>query len=95
MDAQGNLYGTTGSAVYEIAAGNHDLSTISPNFPDDLNSSLAIDGQGNLYGTNTAGQIFELSPAAASVPEPATLIGLAQGVGLLGLGVYARSRRRA
>ena len=66
MDANGNLYGTTGNGgadqggtVFEIIKGTGTITTLATfNFFSQGNSSKApvtLDAQGNLYGTTYAG----------------------------------------
>ena len=83
MDGQGNLYGTTSQGgayrsgtVFEIAAGSNAITTLASfNGSDgfDPNSSLVIDGQGNLYGTTESsgaqgtGTVFEIAAGSGTV----------------------------
>ena len=68
-DASGNLYGSTedgppgGGTIFEIAAGTHTLSTLSP---ETLGVPSATDAVGNVYGSVADGvssdySVFEIS----------------------------------
>ena len=78
IDTQGNLYGTTGNggaygagSIFKIDAGTHALTTLFSLNPADeggVGFEVAVDGQGNLYGTlslyrspsGSGGAVFEL-----------------------------------
>jgi uncharacterized repeat protein (TIGR03803 family) len=76
MDAAGNIFGTTGSAVFELSpTGNGGwnptlIHTFAPGTKDgfDAEGTLVFDSAGNLYGTtewggaNNTGTVYELSP---------------------------------
>jgi uncharacterized repeat protein (TIGR03803 family) len=105
-DAAGDLFGTTYSGgtgspadgtVFELAKGSSTITTLA-NFNSsngaNLNTSLIVDGAGNIFGTTQNGgpgfgfgTLFELSPTA--VPEPASVA----GIGLACVGLVARRRR--
>jgi len=83
FDSAGNLYGATsagggngGGTIFELSASNgwrfnllYSLSSSNP-YTDGVNSSLIMDGAGNLYGTNyvngayNLGSVFKLTPSA-------------------------------
>ncbi len=87
LDAQGNLYGTTdnynsvGGTVFAIAKGSSTITTLATFNGGNGDSpsaglGLVLDGQGNFYGTTSAGgafggagTVFELSPQ----PTPVTM----------------------
>ncbi len=83
MDAAGNIFGTTGSAVFELSPNGKGgwtpavIHTFVPNTSDgfDAEGTLVLDKAGNLYGTtewggaNTTGTVFELSPENNSWTE--------------------------
>jgi len=79
LDGQGNLYGTTSGGgdsgygtVFEVAKGSNTITPLASfNGTNGANpeAGLVMDGQGNLYGTTSAGgasgygTVFELTPA--------------------------------
>jgi hypothetical protein len=72
-DTAGNLYGTAGS-IFKVAAGSHVLSVLLSSAPTGGGGApLAIDSQGDLYGTSAYGQdssyysIYELPTGAKSL----------------------------
>ncbi len=88
MDANGNLYGTTTGAndpndygtVFELAHGSNSIVTLATfdgtngSVPE---SSLIMDGQGNLYGTTTGiddasddGTVFNFLRWLLKIPSP-------------------------
>ncbi len=90
LDGQGNLYGTTdfnpyapGGSAFEIAKGSSTITTIATfndGYAPSAGLGLVLDGQGNLYGTTTAGgafggagTVFELSPPEPMVNAPVTV----------------------
>ena len=110
IDSQGNLYGTTvaggafgDGSVFEIAAGTSAITTLfSFNGADgyEPQAGLTLDARGDLYGTteaggaNHAGTVFELVTTAAAVPEPSSLLALAEGMAVVGIGLTASARSR-
>lgn len=90
-DAQGNLYGTTTSGgasnngtVYRIAAGTNQLTTLATftggNGAQPV-GGLAIDAQGNLYGTarngggSNEGTVFKIAAGTNALTTLATFVG--------------------
>ena len=85
LDAQGNLYGTTGVAgspatVWEITKGSGTI-TILATFGNNTLSAVTLDGQGNLYGnTNAAGangdgSIWEIANGSGTITTLASFDG--------------------
>ena len=106
IDSLGDLYGTAANGFGSV--GNvFELNTVGvlstlASFNGTTGTAPAygvvIDGQGNLYGTTTYGgtngdgSVFELSPSI-TVPEPASILSMAQGVlALAGVVAYAHRR---
>ena len=88
LDSQGNLYGTTvlggafdGGTVFKIAKGSNTITTLA-SFNgangDGLTGGVALDSQGDLYGTASAGgaandgTVFELS-GVTGVTSPSSV----------------------
>jgi uncharacterized repeat protein (TIGR03803 family) len=83
MDAAGNIYGTSGSAVFELSPNGKGgfnptvIHTFVPNTKDgfDAEGTLVLDKAGNLYGTtewggaNNTGTVYELSPETGTWKE--------------------------
>jgi uncharacterized repeat protein (TIGR03803 family) len=74
MDSQGNLYGTTDDAVFEIVKGSGTITTLATlqgGF-----EALALDGSGNLWGASSsggaegAGFVFEISACSIAAGTP-------------------------
>ena len=92
MDANGNLFGTTeqggqsgNGTVFEIAAGSHNLTTISfiytGSYPE---CNLVEDSAGNLYGTTSdgggnEGTVFEVAAGTHAFTTLVTFTGTANG----------------
>ncbi len=109
VDANGNLFGATGGdyvsnpgTVWEIAQGSDTITTLASfdrtngEYPG---TSLALDAQGNLFGTtrtgvgtSSDGTVWEIQ--TASVPEPPSIVTGLIGLALTG-GLVAANRARA
>ncbi len=91
LDASGNLYGFTGSGgangygtVFEIAKGSNSITTLA-NFANPIGTPvfgpLAIDSQGNLYGTTggtggtSLGTVFEVVKGSNTITTLASFNG--------------------
>jgi uncharacterized repeat protein (TIGR03803 family) len=90
LDAQGNLYGTTGSGgpggsgtVWEVVNGTRTITTIgSFNFTNGSNpNGVTLDSQGNLYGTTSlggtggVGTVWELAKGSNTITTLANFDG--------------------
>ena len=101
LDAQGNLYGTTGiggshdlGTVFEIAAGTTTLKTIASfNATNGLEplGGLTVDSHGNLYGTTSgggahdAGTAYEIAAGTRTISTIASFNGTGGGAPYAGL----------
>jgi uncharacterized repeat protein (TIGR03803 family) len=109
LDAHGDLFGTTAygganglGTVFEVAAGAGTITTLA-SFNGANGSGpvgdLALDANGDLFGTTVGGgdfgngTVFEVSPAAVPEPGALTLAGLVLAAGLGYVG-YVRFRAR-
>ena len=107
LDGQGNIFGVASNGgpngagtVFEITAGSGSISTLvsfdGANGDSPL-GSLTIDSQGDLFGTTSGGgadnggTVFELLNSAV-VPEPASILALAQAACILGAAMTTRAR---
>ncbi len=90
LDAQGNLYGTTGSGgpggsgtVWEVVNGTRTITTIgSFNFTNGSNpNGVTMDAQGNIYGTTSlggtggVGTVWELAKGSNTITTLANFDG--------------------
>jgi uncharacterized repeat protein (TIGR03803 family) len=92
IDGSGNLYGTTphGGAynegtVFELAQGSGTITTLASFDALLANGGLAMDSNGNLYGTASS-EVFELAKGSGTITTLASLVGTGNGVVMDGRG---------